>query len=356
MSQDPTVAAFQAQLQTKLSTASSDVQAQIYAQTGVDTNQTRVSQGASSAYSLLQNGYNPDSSSDNANLVHAIAGGLCLIPGAGPVLGAAVEGLWAIGNAVGCPLENAFASIGFGSPSPACGGKVCATSGNWTAQGILQSQAHLPDMPKGSFASIVMPALATYAAQNLNCKGGFPPGMIVDACAAIWNQTHSGPSEDYFVPPLGLYAAGGSADIVPAWGSVSNASTGNVDQNVYYAFQSVSSIMARDGGIDPLNFPKAGALLGTSLARKISLNSGALIAPPAPPEHPVTTVAKHASVIAVGGVVGGLAYAWVTGKAVEPVFMGAWNILSGWVKGSLGAVEGGLRVASHVGESRRRRR
>jgi len=283
---------YTAALQAKLSDASQSAQAELKAETGVDVNQQRVAQGASSAISLAKNGYNPDSPSDNANLVHAIAGGLCLVPGVGPLLGAAVEGLWLVGNTVACPLENAFASIGFGSPSPACGGKTCSTSGNWTAQSVLEdSGINASKLPKGSFASFVIPAIAANTAQSMNCKSGIPPEVVVDAAAAIWNKVHAGPAVDVFVPPLnttwnpaGVASPTGSAIMIPFWQSVSNSNTGNVDPNLYFAFQPFSQIAAKlkftasdVKAHFAMYFPPGPGLWITTPGRVVSINSGALL-------------------------------------------------------------------------------
>jgi hypothetical protein len=364
LSTDTVTAQFQASVQAKLQTAGSDAQAQLYAKTGVDTNQAKVKQGAISAVGLLQNGYNPANDSDNANLVHAISGGLCLVPAIGPLLGAAVEGLWAVGNAVGCPLENAFASIGFGSPSPACGGVQCKSSGDWTAATIMQASA-LPAMPTGSFASIVIPAIAMNSAESLNCKSGMPPGQVVDAIAAIWNHTHAGPAIDYFIPPLAgapdptSQVITGTATIIPFWQNVSNSTTGNVDPNVYFAFQPVSSIAAKlnDSSSNVSTyfatyFPAASGLWSVSPGRIVSLNSGPLLTDMA--LSTASSIAKHAAVVGGGAVLGGLIYAWVSGKAVNAVFEGAFGILKGWVGTAAGEVEGSLAAAETRGRRRRR--
>jgi hypothetical protein len=242
---DVTAATYSAQVQGALAAQSAAVQAQVKDATGVDTQQAAVAKGASSAFGLISNGYNPGSDSDNAQLVHVIAGGLCLVPGIGPLLGGAVEGLWAVGNAVGCPLENAFAAIGFGSPSPACGGHPCTTSGNWTVQSVMQENAGLralPSMPRGSFAAFVIPMLAYLAAQAADCKGSVPPAIAVDAAVALWNKTHAGPAAAYLVPamlagpggvaPFSLLLAGAGASVT---GTTPSARAGQ-PANIFYAF------------------------------------------------------------------------------------------------------------------------
>ena len=314
---------YTAALQAKLSDASTQAQAELAAQTGVNLNQQRVSQGASSAISLAQNGYNPASDSDNANLVHAIAGGLCLVPGVGPILGAAVEGLWLVGNQVACPLENAFSSIGFGSPSPACGGKVCTTSGNWSVASILSTLSGLhalPKMPKGSFAAFVVPVLAYGAAQNANCKGSAPPATLVDAAVAIWNKSHAGPAVAYLVPAL-LTSPGGVAPSAMIFagagsnvsGSTASAKAGQV-ANIFYAFGPVQNATAeglayKEGAITfwPWNLPSPPGQ-GQVPGRIVWVNVGA----------PTPVAAPHVLTMHLGNVPFHLPVAAVTPAALAP--------------------------------------
>ena len=357
----------QAQVQANLDAASANVKATVYAQTGVDLNNQRVQQGARSALSLLQNGYNPASDADSAQLIHAIAGGCALIPG-GQIFGAYVELLWQAGNAAACPLENAFASIGMGSPSPACGGQACTRTGPPATAASVIASSELPANwnSLGSFSSLAVGALATYAAQNMNCKGGVPPGMVVDAVVTMWNQTHSdSASVLILVPPLALYGAGGSSVIIPFWQNVSNATTGNVDPYVYYAFQATAAIPSSfnvptvEGEWNEAGMPAvAGTLFGSTAPRLVRINAGSLVDPSTGKAPKTTTVAGHAGAILGGGFVGGMMLAIATGRSANVVFDGAWNILQAWAKDALGAVEGGIKVSTGAAEglSRRKRR
>jgi hypothetical protein len=359
----------QAQVQAKLDAASASVKAQVQATTGVDLNSQRVQQGATSALSLLQHGYNPASDADSAQLVHAIAGGCALIPG-GQIFGAYVELLWQVGNQVACPLENAFASIGMGSPSPACGGAACTHTGPpATAASVIAGSA-LPANwnSQGSFSSLAVGALATYAAQNMNCKGGVPPGMVVDAVVAMWNQTHQSTATVLvLIPPLAIYGAGSSPVLIPFWQSVSNATTGNVDPYVYYAFQpvavvnasSIYSVPMQEGDWNSPGMPAvAGTLFGSTPPRVVRINAGMLIDPATGAAPKNTTVAGHAGAILGGGFIGGMMLAIATGRSANVVFDGAWNILQTWAKDALGAVEGGIKVSTGAAEGlgRKRRR
>lgn len=215
-----------AQLASKLSSAGPAVQGTIAAQTGLDLQNQRVSAGAQAAASLAANGFDPNSSGDQQKLVDAIAGGLTLIPGAGPLLGAATEAVYQIGSAIACPVTNAFASIGLGVP---CNAPVCRTSGHWTPQTILAASG-LPRPPKGSFAELVEGALAFYAAKAENCAGGFSASDVVDAAVAIRNHLYSPPAEIVFVPPL--YDLG--ARMVPGYSSS--------DPNIALAFAPWSTV------------------------------------------------------------------------------------------------------------------
>ena len=367
---DSVSAQLQGQVQSRLDAASTYTKGQIQSVTGVDVNDQRIQKGASSALSLLQNGYNPASDADSAQLIHAIAGGCALIPG-GQIFGAYIELIWQAGNAVACPLESAFASIGMGSPSPACGGQACTHTGPDTTAASVIASSELPANwnSLGSFSSLAVGALATYAAQNMNCKGGTPPGMIIDAVVAMWNQTHSNSTSVLvLIPPLALYGAGGAPTIIP-WGqNVSNSTTGNVDPYVYYAFQATAAIPSS------FNFPSvegewtsfsnpgtpavAPFLFGSTPPRMVRINSGPLVTSAGASGSKTTTVAGHAGAILGGGFVGGMMLAIATGRSANVVFDGAWNILQAWAKDALGAVEGGIKVSTGAAEglSRRKRR
>lgn len=290
-----TTSEYTSALQAQVSAQASSIQQTLAAQTGVDTQNATVAQGASSAASLLQNGFNPQSASDNANLVHVIAGGLCLIPGVGPLLGGALEALWQVGSVIACPVTNAFASIGLGTP---CNAPPCRTTGNFTTAQMLEGA---PPMPRGSFASLAIPALASAAAQAANCKQVAPAAVIVDAVVNVWNKTHLGPAVPYVVPALqtiGGYLYGG--DFIGGMNEGPNA-------NVTYAFQpalaaAAARVLTQSGNTIALFGPPA-PLPGYTLSppRLVMVNAGALIPPitphtltlhlgppPPPAAHPVT--------------------------------------------------------------------
>ena len=298
---------YAAQLQqaasAQFSAASSSVQATIDSQTSDAAAQARIAQGAASAADLAQHGFNPNDPADNAKLIHAVAGGLCLVPGVGPLLGAYVEGLYLVGNVVAGPVQDFFAGVGLGVRHDA---PPCQTSGNWTPAGIL-SQARGVSIPKnvpsGSFADLMLGALAMYSAQTMNCKGGIPAGVVVDAVVSIWNKSHAGPLAPYFVPPIAVGGGGVAPEIVTAWEHVSDSSTGNVDPNVFYAFQPTANL--RNVGVSNINdpskwwpslpYPIAPDLPGQThtAPRIVQVNTGAPLAP-----APALTDAQRAAIAA----------------------------------------------------------
>jgi hypothetical protein len=312
-----------AELQARLNAQAASVQQTIADETGVDTTNARTAQGAASAATLLQHGYDPSNSSDNANLVHAIAGGAALIPGPGPILAGAIEGLWLVGNAIACPVTDAFASIGLGTP---CGSPPCKSSGNWSAAELLTTYAHaLPAMPLGSFASLCVPALAMYAANAANCKGGMPPDVIIDAVVAIWNATHAGPAVGYFIPPISELGNSITPAMLVVWTQNSGttpAGRAGMDPNAYYGFGPVQKIIS-DGYYEsnppadinraqdwqPFSIAPTPPGMSASTPRIVSVNSGALLPPtkkhldlhlgpaPAPAPAAMSTGTK----VAVGG-------------------------------------------------------
>lgn len=77
------------------------------------------------------------------------------------------------------------------------------------------------------------------------------------------------------------------------------------------------------------------------------------VADPSSSSGSVGAVAKHAAVVAGGGVAAGLVYAWATGKAIDAVFGNAWSTLSRWGGDAIRAVEGKGFAAERRGRRRR---
>jgi hypothetical protein len=263
---------FTAALNARVRAQLPSVQAQLASTTGLNTNNARTAAGAQAAVSLAQNGYNPDSSDDNGKLVAVIAGGLALLPPPGDLLGGAVEALWQLGNVIACPVTNAFASIGLGTP---CNAPPCQTSGSWSVASVLSGN-QVPPMPQGSFASLAVPALAAYAVQAAECKGGFPGSVVVDAVVALWNRTHAGPAAPFLIPPIGSRAA---SSINPAPVAVSPVfmfpSVSGSNPWKQYGFGPASAAL----GWQAFWTPPAPSGMVWEPARTVLVNTGALIAP-----------------------------------------------------------------------------
>jgi hypothetical protein len=340
--QTSVTAEFNSQLSTRLTAAGTAGAAQLQSLTGVNVNNARVAAGAAATVALAKSGYNPADPGSDALLIHAISGGLCLIPGVGPLLGAYVELMWQIGNAVACPVQKFFSSIGLSQGD--CDSPPCASSGNWSAGGLLlgASQSHgLPPMPVGSFASFVVPALAAYLAQADNCKGGFPPSVVVDAAVNIWNATHAGPAVDLYVPPLSPTLTG--LDILPHWQNATGCLPNGVcdtDPNVAYAFAPLSSTYWGNLASAPPPPPYAGFVGAYDAPRTVSVHTGAPIsATKAITMHlgpGGTAVASSApstgqkvaigAAVAAGSVVTSSALiAWATGESFSQLWKGLWR-------------------------------
>jgi hypothetical protein len=163
-------------------------------------NESRKWQGAADAIDLASHGYNPDDQADNAKLVGVIAGALAFVPVVGPILSGALALLYVIGEGI-ADLLKSTGLIWYG----------CRTSGNWTPRTILDgiaSAGGLPPMPAGSFASLVMPALAKNAADLANCKSGYSNLQIIAAISQLWNANASGPSQTIYVPAIDVWGGG----------------------------------------------------------------------------------------------------------------------------------------------------
>ena len=312
-------AQYYAELQGRINSAPSEVQATINGYTGSQANTDRITQGAQAAASLAQSGYDPSSTSDNAQLVAMIAGGMCA---AGPVtagvscaLGGMVEGLWTLGNAIGCPVSNAFASVGLGTGCDF----GCKTKGVWTPATVLSTQYPSPPPPSGSFAELAWGALAHYAAQKSACQGGPPPDVIVDAVVAMWNQSHEGPAEAYFVPPLNTAPSG--APIVASFRQWAVNGKGLPDPNVEYAFDLLLQAAQSPfwGGV-PTYFGPGDSPGGNLLdirptpPRSVMVNSGPLTAQ----ARPARTINLHISKLHAPAIEALVASPWIRAPNAAP--------------------------------------
>lgn len=184
---------------TDLAAASAQGQAAIALATSSSATAARQANGAADAASLASNGFNPDDPGDEQKLMGAIAGGLALIPGAGPILGAAVELLWQLGTQVmGPALTKLF---GYCSNPAGC----CSSSGNWTVRQVLAASGVTSAPPAGTFAALAVPAFGQSWADAMNCKpnyAGAGYSILLPGLVAVWNAAATGPMQDVFVPYL----------------------------------------------------------------------------------------------------------------------------------------------------------
>jgi hypothetical protein len=159
-----------------------------------------------------------------------------------------------------------------------------------------------------------------------------PPGQVVDAIVALWNQIHAGPAAAVYVPPLNTFpnTIGGiiAASSGKAGATVVAPLTGNVDPNAFYAFQLVAPIQAMAAMKPPqayqLPYPTSvvanafsGILTPPSTARQVMVNQGALIT-----QNTLASVATSAVVVAAVGAAATTGYALWTGQSVARVFAG----------------------------------
>jgi len=366
---DPMVQQYQTQLTGQTNSLGTQGQAQLNQLTGGSVTGATVQNGANALNALQASGYDPGSAADNANLVNAISAGLCLIPG-GAIAAAGVQGLWFVGQRIACPVERLFHNLLGGALSPACGGQPCATTGNWTIASILAASA-LPPVSAtgpGTFAGFVLPALAANTMAALNCKPALPPGAIVDACAALWNSQHGGPSVDLYVPPLNDNVP----PLIPTWQNITGTTsfdraTGNADPNAYFAFQPSGWEKFSDLGAPPWPAPPAatashgwgtsavtwgGPSLAASAPRRVTVNVGPLLslgpAPsipsgPALPGLPAGMATPSAPAAAPAGLSTG-AKVGIGVAATAAVGTGVWFLLGkplGWeaVKAAFAGLE-----------------
>jgi hypothetical protein len=323
---------FNANLHGYMSNLSAQGQAQLQQVAGIDASNPRVQQGALSALSLIQHGFTPGNEQDEAALIHTIAGGLCLAGPVGAVIGAYVELLWQVGNALACPTEKLFSSLGFGDPSPACGGQPCASSGTWTTASVMAASA-LPDLSQaqGTFRALAIPALASYIAQASNCKASFPPSVVVDGCVAMWNTLHEGPPVDLYCPPL-FADATSEGLVIPFWSQ-------GPDPNVQFAFYPMLLL--------PFTLaqapPPPPEVTPTEPARVLTVNGGALVTPATAASTAQRVVTLHfggsttvapstgtkvaiGAAVATGAIVTGSALvAWMKGESFSQLWGGAWR-------------------------------
>lgn len=254
-------------------------------QTGQAATAQRIQDGAADAGELVTNGFDPDNAGDRQKLVGAIAGGLALIPGPGPVLAGVFEGMYQVGNAL-APIINKLWPQGCWHSGPLTTSKDVFAM--WPQ--IITGHGSLPPMPHGSFAELVMNALAAAEADSWNCKSTPQPQQIVAGLAAIWNAHASGPAQDIFVPALSLLFGPGSGavlpnalSIIPGKGAIYDAVSIPPflsQAQLKYAFQPIASVPS--WVLDWTARPASG---GTSMS--VLHLAGSSMTPPTPPPPPI---------------------------------------------------------------------
>jgi hypothetical protein len=281
-------ASFSSYVNGKVSGLGAQGSAWVQSNTGVDASNPRVAAGASAAATLVSNGFDPTSASDRQAMVSVIAGGLCLIPGVGPILGSALEVLYQIAQPLACPTAKLFHTLGISASD--CDSPPCSYQGPAPTAETIQNNFDKPvtlHFP-GSFGQITWGALCTNAASAMACKSSVPYDVVVDAVVAMWNATRQGPAADIYVPPLGIAPDGMSPTlpIVPTWDQGSGgywSQTGGVDPNVYYAFFPMVMTPWQTLSAAPPGPGQKNVLGSYSPARTVSVNTGVLVSTaPAP--------------------------------------------------------------------------
>jgi hypothetical protein len=279
-------------------------------------NNLRIVNGANAAAGLLQNGYDPNSDADNQAAITAVAGGLSLIPAVGPLLGGALLILDAIALGIAKGLE----AIGL-IAKPGC----FNTQGTWTpAQIVASTFPNGIPYPPGSFATLVVAALAQNTADRLNCKPTYPNEWILTGIVALWNAGTVGHnSTKIFVPTL-------DPDLVPMFkqDSVFGRMTENaLVQSAFQPVANVSLTMQEYGQtIDVNDGPYTPPLNVVGIVRQPPVVGGAN----------ASTTTSTAGKVATGAVVvtGAAAigigiWAWATKQAYSSALKRVWSETGG---------------------------
>ena len=171
-----------------------------------------------------------------------------------------------------------------------------------------------------AFEQFFLPMLVADLERWANGAGFMMPRDLLAAAAQSWNSTHSSSQTMTYSP---------------------------VDRGVpqYDCFSPVAQLLGSGGDLKPSASYQADPLIINTGPSTVPSTSGSTIG----------KAAKHAAVVAGGGVAAGLLYAWVTGKAIDAVFGNAWGTLSRWTADAVHAVEGKGFVAERPRKRRRTR-
>ena len=305
------------------------------AATSPAANSQRIDAGASAGLSLIINGYNPGSNSDNQQLIVAIAGACSLIPGIGTMLGGAVMILDAIGEAAASLLE-AVGLVWFG----------CRTSGDWTPAMIAAQYPGLHLGP-GTFAALANAAILKNAADFANCNGRMDNQVVLAAVAQLWNANSSGPPMTVYVPAM---TAGGPQPFVfteqakYAFAKVSSLSQvplgnyavqtpeGSLGAPFNTTYGDPSALDAPDEAMNALGYSPTppGILQLTGSIPGLAIGGSAPAAPAAVGPSTAANVAAGTAVVGGAALTGTAVYAFAKGQAVSTVLKSGLLAIKGW--------------------------
>jgi hypothetical protein len=324
----------------------------------------RETRGTVAAASLIANGYDPNNDADNQLLVSSIAGGLCLIPAIGPVLGAVLMAMYEVGVEVIAPAVDKL--FGYSSVP------TCSSTGNPTAALMLSLSGISTTPPTGTLAGLIVPAYGKAFLDLWNCNTfnhiprSVPFGFQVLAgpLLQMWNKNTSGALIDYFVPcinasdwpmrwanfgvsgPLGSGGGPGSNLVYGPFlfgnGTAPGPGGEHIQAQGAYAFQPLSQVPASvaDPSFEGLTWMRIAANSAHSSSSRIRgsrnftvhLNlapgpgGGASPAPPAPAVSPIASTVAKTTVLTLGGVtLATLLYSWAIGKSAGFVLDKLWD-------------------------------
>ncbi len=274
--------------------------------TGGDANASRINNGAQSALSLIQNGYDQNNLADEQKLISAIAAGVSLIPGYGIVFAGALELL----NQVALGIGDALQAVGL-IPKPGCQSTGTFT----TASKLAEWQSRGADVTPGTFGALAWPALAHNVAIFRNCqKGGLDNAMLLQALVNVWNSTMTGSAVSVFAPTPQSYGDPFVFNSMSG-GPLLNNNRGGTTTPLAGLFHPAADF---PGGV----FPVGAVGLQINGASAAAGATG------------TTATSKGAAVggVAAAGVVGTVVYSYVTGKAIGHILEHGLAALTGLFK------------------------
>jgi len=173
-----------------------------------------------------------------------------------------------------------------------------------------------------SFELFLLPMLRQTMENWANGIGFVTPRDVLQQAAIVWNSSHSS-SSTYTYQPIDQGALNGSCFFV---------------SNLLGGYGDLSLEGVTTTRLSPLT-------INTGLST-VSSTSGL--------GSTASSVAGHVAFAGGGAVLGGLLYAWATGKAIDAVFGSSWEIAKDWVGRAVGEVDAAFAAAET--NSRRRKR